>query len=107
MKAARTTLWSGSPDELDAWANAVNERVKPMATGMPGNLGAHFSLTASLAPKTSNRSAEITSLTAQPKASPSCSAISPRRRRRRDAVAGVVSTTEVLQSKHSFQRARA
>lgn len=42
MKAARTSLWSGSPDALDAWANAANERVKPMATGMPGNLGAHF-----------------------------------------------------------------
>jgi hypothetical protein len=42
MKAARTSLWSGSSDELDAWANGANERVKPIAAGMQGNVGAYF-----------------------------------------------------------------
>jgi heme-degrading monooxygenase HmoA len=42
MKAARTSLWSGSPAELEAWARVARERVKPMAEGLPGNMGAHF-----------------------------------------------------------------
>jgi heme-degrading monooxygenase HmoA len=42
MKVARTSLWSGSPDELEAWAKVARERVKPMAEGLPGNMGAHF-----------------------------------------------------------------
>jgi heme-degrading monooxygenase HmoA len=42
VKAARTSMWTGSANELDAWANAARERVKPMAEALPGNIGAYF-----------------------------------------------------------------
>jgi heme-degrading monooxygenase HmoA len=44
MTAARTSIWSGSAEQLDAWANAARERVKPMAEELPGNKGAYFFL---------------------------------------------------------------
>lgn len=37
----RTTLWSGTPDQLEIWGKAQLERVKPMAEGAPGLLAVH------------------------------------------------------------------
>lgn len=38
----RTSTWSGSADQLDEWAVAVTEKVKPMVEQLPGNKGAFF-----------------------------------------------------------------
>lgn len=38
----RTSTWSGSPEALERWAQAVIEKVKPFVGGLPGNVGAYF-----------------------------------------------------------------
>ena len=38
----RTSTWSGSPEQLEAWAKAVQEKVKPFVQQQPGNRGAYF-----------------------------------------------------------------
>jgi len=38
----RTSTWSGSQEALERWTQAVIEKVKPFAQGLPGNVGAYF-----------------------------------------------------------------
>jgi heme-degrading monooxygenase HmoA len=38
----RTSTWSGSPEQLEAWAKAVQEKVKPFVQQQSGNKGAFF-----------------------------------------------------------------
>jgi heme-degrading monooxygenase HmoA len=39
---ARTSTWSGSPEELQKWADHAASTVKSFVAGLPGNAGAVF-----------------------------------------------------------------
>ena len=39
---ARTSTWSGSPEELQKWADHAASTVKGFVEGLPGNAGAVF-----------------------------------------------------------------
>lgn len=39
---ARTSTWSGSPEELQKWADHVASTVKSFVEGLPGNAGVVF-----------------------------------------------------------------
>ncbi len=38
----RTSTWSGTHEQLEAWVRAVQEKVKPFVQQRPGNRGAYF-----------------------------------------------------------------
>jgi heme-degrading monooxygenase HmoA len=38
----RTSTWSGTPEQLEAWARTVQDKVKPFVKQQPGNKGAFF-----------------------------------------------------------------
>jgi heme-degrading monooxygenase HmoA len=39
---ARTSTWSGSPEELQKWADHASGKVRGFVQGLPGNAGAVF-----------------------------------------------------------------
>ncbi len=39
---ARTSVWIGSAEALEKWANHVTTTVAPMVAAVPGNVGAYF-----------------------------------------------------------------
>jgi heme-degrading monooxygenase HmoA len=39
---ARTSTWSGSPEELQKWADHATSKVKGFVEGLPGNAGVMF-----------------------------------------------------------------
>jgi hypothetical protein len=39
---ARTSTWSGSPEELESWSDNAVSRVASFVKGLPGNAGAVF-----------------------------------------------------------------
>jgi hypothetical protein len=39
---ARTSVWSGSSEDLARWADHVSANVGPMVEGLPGNAGVFF-----------------------------------------------------------------
>ncbi len=39
---ARTSTWSGSPEELQKWADHAASKVKGFVEGLPGNAGVTF-----------------------------------------------------------------
>jgi heme-degrading monooxygenase HmoA len=39
---ARTSTWSGSPEELQKWADHAASKVKGLVEGLPGNAGVMF-----------------------------------------------------------------
>jgi heme-degrading monooxygenase HmoA len=39
---ARTSVWSGTPEAIEAWCEHVTRNVKPMVAGLPGNAGVYF-----------------------------------------------------------------
>ena len=39
---ARTSTWSGSPEELQRWADHAAGKVKGFVAGLPGNAGVMF-----------------------------------------------------------------
>jgi heme-degrading monooxygenase HmoA len=44
VMVARTSIWKGSPEAMERWAEHVNKHVKPFVAGLPGNAGAVFLL---------------------------------------------------------------